>query len=345
MEHAIETLKKLKDNIERILEINNNSKLNNKEILDKVVNISGEFVSLLTNIDKDTLEDWKTNDKTLFLRFVPGLKNILTPLSSYINTIEPLLKSFYTSEIAEEINILNLEILKFEKELSPDNESIIEEKDKLERKYNQLQLLLKEKDELVIKHNMLKLFNIEELYLEISKLDEEITEMKDKIEPLKKEKAELELFIKEYSRLNNDIEHLKSTEENELASLLDKVDDTLLIIREQHKNWDEDRERFLKRLEHEAANLKSTEEEIKSYLSNLSVYREAYLRNKEIIEKHFLTDKKIVDSIPNMKYSIEEKIKTLEIELNNLDKEIKSFIEINQKITDEMTKNPLTFEH
>jgi chromosome segregation ATPase len=345
MEEAFDQLVKLKTEIDNILELESSGK-SNKELLDKLLNFSGQAVSLITIFDKEKIEEWKKNDKYSFLHFVPFFKNFLLIINNYTEKIEPSLKHFYTDEIAIEIDSINQEIKRAQEELNPDFEQIsLKEKEQLEREYNNLQLLLKERDELIKKNNMLKSFDIDGIKTEIKDLTKSAKNIKAKIEPLKAEKAELEISLKNFADLNKEVDQLKNSQEQSSELLMAKIDSSIQFIKNKHLHWQQNKEVYINRLEEEVNNLAETETKIKNYLAALSSYRESIVANKEIMEKHFNTDKKIAGSLPEIKGALNFKIERLQQDLNKLDLEIQKFLEVNQKISDEITRNPITFDY
>jgi chromosome segregation ATPase len=345
MEKVFNILERLESEITDILESGYDGK-SRKEILDKILNFVQHSLSVITRFDIDIIEGWKKDDKHSFLHFVPFLKNFLLTLNNYLIKVEPSLKHFYTDEIASEIETLNKDIQKSQQELDSDFEKLsLREKEKLERNYNTLKILLKERDELISKKNVMESFNLEEIKEEIKDLTKKTKNLKAKIDPLKAEKAELQASLDNFNKLKNEIESLKSSQEETSALLIGKIGESIEFIKGKHQHWQDNKEVYLNRLEEELDNLTETEDKIKNHLSVLSSYRDSVIKNKEIMEKHFTVNKKIADSIPAVKSNLNFKIERMEEDLKRLDSEISRFLDINQKISDEITRSPISFDY
>lgn len=140
---------------------------------------------------------------------------------------------------------------------------------------------------------------------------------------------------------NTATDNLSEYESEELIKLIEYY---LNELKTRDEKWSDKSNDIIKRLEEDKNKLKETENNIKNILSELTTQRSLYLRNKQVLEIHLNNNQKIVRSIPNLKISIENRIKNITDDLFNLDQEIKHFISREQEITEKFISQPYTLD-
>jgi len=343
MEKIFNKLENLESQIKSILNLKDS--LKERELVDKFSNLFVLYFDILKVYDKNKLEDLKNNHIHTFLSYVAVLEEISLPMGEYFNSIEEALNHKYTDNIIQEIRSFNLKIKELKNKLDSKNDiELLKNKEQLEIEFNRLTVIVKEKDELLQKNIDLKNFDFQKNQEEINELKKELDILEEKIEPLKAKKRELEINIKKNKELIALLKELETLEGKSSDFILKKIDKILQSIKIKQDDWNNNKEKYIHFLENKLKILKTVEEEIEKLLSELSITKEIYIKKQEILNKYFSSNKKILDSIPNLKNSIKNKLDKIEKELFEIDSEIETFLNIAQKSADELAKNPIIIE-
>lgn len=118
---------------------------------------------------------------------------------------------------------------------------------------------------------------------------------------------------------------------NEIETLLNKLENNQL---------DDSEKTIVEKFKKNQEKLLEKENQVKSLIDQLINSRNEYLKYKTILENRFEDNKQIIEAIGNIKEEMNEDIIFIEEKLKSLENKINKVIQINQKLNDQLLKNP-----
>lgn len=338
---VFEELKSLVLKIESILTINEKV-----DLKPDLINFIGIFNKVIDIFDYDSLTDLKNNKKNLFLIYLVNLKELLEKLLNYFSTIDSEIKTFYTEEIVEEIKLLEEKVKSLNKDLEYDKVYInLEKKEKIEFEFKNITLLLNQRDDIKRKYIAVKSYNLNDLNSEIDNLENEVTKENKNLNILLTQKNKLQKKLDETLNIKEEINLLNNGLKEENLNLLSEIELYLNNKKDKTIKYNKENIKLIDNLKIETDKIKNIESDIKEKLKELSDKKEIYLNYKNILNERFSISESFKNSYSGIKNNIEIRLKNIESELNLLDLDINSFINIEQNIIEELSKNPYKIDN
>lgn len=321
------------------------SKENNIDLKINLVSFISIFNEIILLFNRDIIIDLKNNRKSLFLNYLVNLRYLLDNLIKYFHSFDDEIKTFYTEDISDEIKLLISRIEKLNKNLEYDKIYFeLEEKNKLEKEFNELNQIILERDSLKKKYITLKNYDVNELKKEIKELTLTVTKEQETIDKLLFEKNSKEDKLNLINILRDSINNIDNKIKKEEDKLLVEIN-KYLKSKDNFINEKENANKELKdKLIKESNKLIELENSIKNQIKDISIKKENYIKIKSTLNRHIESGESFINYYSDFTKNIENKISKIQKDIFELENDIKDLIISEQKIIDELNNTPYKIE-
>lgn len=321
------------------------SKENNIDLKINLVSFISIFNEVIQLFNRDIINDLKNNRKSLFLNYLVNLRYLLDNLIKYFHKFDDEIKTFYTEDISDEIKLLILKIDKLNKTLEYDKIYFeLEEKNRLEKEFNELNQIISERDSLKKKYITLKSYDVNELKKEIKELTLAVTKEQETIDNLLFEKNSKEDKLNLIKILRDSINNIDNNIKKEEDKLLVEINNYLKSKDNFINEKENDNKKLKDKLIKESNRLIELETSIKNQIKDISIKKDNYIKIKSTLNRHIESGESFINYYSDFTKNIETKISKIQKDIFELENDIKDLIISEQKIIDELNNEPYKIE-